>query len=128
MLMGLIASQPATLNCMNQPYALCRCIRPWPTCMKNGRECYHYDPCLTRCDDGLDAGLPACARLREGVLLAVQVGQLVAALLHDIGEVQGVPLPKVRHMARQVEACAGQGAQSATCSPCGTERHIIMAS
>ena len=77
-------------------------------------QCDRYDHCLTRCDDGLDAGLPACARLREGVLLAVQVGQLVAALLHDVGEVQGVPLPKVRHMAGQVEAWAGQQAQSAT--------------
>ena len=67
------------------------------------------DGCLTRSDDRLDADLPTCARLRKGVLLAVQVGQLVAALLHYEGEVQGVPLPKVRHMAGQVEACTREG-------------------
>ena len=67
------------------------------------------DDGLTRCDDGLDAGSPACARMSEGVDLAVQVGQLVAALLHDVGQVQGVPLPEIRHMAGQVEACTREG-------------------
>ena len=57
--------------------------------------CMQCDGCLTRSDDGLDADLPTGARLREGVLLAVQVGQLMAALLHDVGQVQGVPLPEI---------------------------------
>lgn len=60
---------------------------------------------LTRRKYGLDAALALHCFSQALLVHAQLVLCLMAAFLHDVGQIQGVPLPKIGQIAGQVNAC-----------------------